>query len=155
MFEKVSACLRDFHVQVIDPMRDDAAIEVPVQPGHRELMRAEVGSTSVQDADTGNSTPDAPADDSATVSFFIGPAGGRGEESFDVTVCTPRWLTRELERVGRPIIGRHLLIVDRIDLRRDIEYLTATFQQFRAETWPELGAKLARIGGWEFEDYIE
>jgi Immunity protein 8 len=69
--------------------------------------------------------------------------------------CTPRWLTKELERLGRPIIGRHLFIVDRIDLPRDIEYLTATLQQFRAETWSELGAKLARIGNLEFEDYIE
>ena len=38
--------------------------------------------------------PEAPEDFALRVRVFAGPADGQGEESFDLTVCSPEWLLR-------------------------------------------------------------
>ena len=45
---------------------------------------------------------------------LVGPMGQPGEESFDITVCTPKWLAK---RYGPSdtVIGLHKLIVFRYD----------------------------------------
>ncbi|HTL41434.1 MAG TPA: Imm8 family immunity protein, partial [Pseudolysinimonas sp.] len=53
-----------------------------------------------------------PGNASQWIRILAGPADGPGEESFDVNVCTPEWLRREVEQTG-PMVGRHLLIVSR------------------------------------------
>jgi hypothetical protein len=91
-------------------------------------------------------------DASVWVRVLAGPSGGPGYESFDVNVCTPRWLEREIERTG-PFVGRHLLIVNRWDAPIVRARLTGLFQTASGENWAELAEKLARIGAWEIEDY--
>jgi hypothetical protein len=83
---------------------------------------------------------------------MAGPEGKQGEESFDVVVCTPRWLARRVRDEGA-IIGRHHLIVERWDAARVRRCLTDAAESQEAQTWPELAAKIGRIGKWEFEDY--
>ena len=41
--------------------------------------------------------------------IIAGPDNGEGEESFDVIVCTPRWLEKTHAR-SDVVIGRHHLI---------------------------------------------
>jgi hypothetical protein len=49
---------------------------------------------------------------------MVGPMDGEGEESFDITVCTPRWL---LEKYGTSdvLLGRSAwtVQVDRLQIR--------------------------------------
>lgn len=53
---------------------------------------------------------------------MIGPADGEGEESFDFDVCSPAWLSAELERY--PILsGRFLLIADDFHPKKIEEYV--------------------------------
>jgi hypothetical protein len=83
---------------------------------------------------------------------MFGPDGGEGEESFDVLVCTPTWLAREVERMGL-VDGRHHLIVHEFNLERIRSFLVAYASTCAGETWQEVAAKLSRLGKWEFEDY--
>ena len=58
------------------------------------------------------------------VQAMIGPAGMEGEESFDLMVCTPRWLAMHIG--SRHLFGRHYLFLPRYDyaaLRAAIENL--------------------------------
>jgi hypothetical protein len=44
------------------------------------------------------------------VQLFIGPADGPGEESFELTVCSPEWLAERC-RSGEPVNGlRHVIV---------------------------------------------
>ena len=83
---------------------------------------------------------------------FFGPSGGDGEESFDIIVCTPRWLAREVERTGI-MTGRHHLFVMEYSLGRIRAFLMRYAQACTGETWAEAASKLSRLGHWEFEDY--
>lgn len=57
---------------------------------------------------------------------FFGPSDGAGRESFDILVCTPKWLDRE--------IGEDA-------------------QRCSAADWEEAARRLGQLGRWEFEDY--
>jgi hypothetical protein len=96
-------------------------------------------------------SPD-PHDDACWLRMIIGPLGERGEESFDLLVCTPAWLARILPEQG-PQIGRHRLIVESLDMAKAQAFLRDRIQRLEAPTWPELAEKISRLGHWEFEDY--
>lgn len=96
-------------------------------------------------------SPD-PFDDSFWLRMLVGPQGGPGEESFDVLVCTPGWLARAVAEEG-PQVGRHRLVVEKLDLPAAETFLRRQIERLEAATWDELAAKVARLGYWEFEDY--
>jgi Immunity protein 8 len=115
-------------------------------------VRAVVRRFHSPDADLDRYLPDDPEDVGLLVQMMVGPAGKPGEESFDVVVCTPRWLDRRV-REGGPLIGRHHLFIERWDAARVRLNLTRAVESEEAPTWPELAIKIGRIGKWEFEDY--
>lgn len=83
---------------------------------------------------------------------MFGPDGTEGEESFDILVCTPAWLAREVER-REMVHGRHYLIVRKFDLEQIRSFLISYANKCTAKTWAEAAIKLSRLGKWEFEDY--
>lgn len=86
------------------------------------------------------------------IQAMVGPRGGEGEESFDVNVCTPAWLEKEIAKEGF-VVGRHYLIVSTYN-PAFIEKLIRKFvERWSGESWSEVAQKVARIGYWEFEDY--
>lgn len=103
--------------------------------------------------------PSTLSDDAAEFSLLarmiVGPPDSPGEESFDVTVCTPEWLARACTRVGGIYNARHHLIVnfEEFDQVRLRAWLSARVQEVEAEDWSEVGQRLGRLGYWEFEDY--
>lgn len=115
-------------------------------------MRAHVREVYSPDIDVERYTPLNPHDDGQWVRFIIGPDNAPGEESFDVLVCTPAWLSDVISTDG-PQIGRHHLIVDPMDLNEAITFLRRRFESLTAADWDGLAEKLSRIGHWEFEDY--
>jgi hypothetical protein len=84
--------------------------------------------------------------------LLVGPSSGEGEESFDVSVCTPSWLDAECERTGF-VLGRHYLIVRSYDFEFIRRTLIKSVERYRGATWQEVADKVSRIGYWEFEDY--
>lgn len=114
-------------------------------------MRAVVHRFHSPDADLESFVPQDPKDVGLLVQIMAGPQGKEGAESFDVVVCTPRWLARRVQE--GPVIGRHHLIIERWDDTVVRRYLTDVVESQEAPTWSELAVKIGRIGKWEFEDY--
>ena len=83
---------------------------------------------------------------------MFGPEGSEGEESFDILVCTPRWLAAEVERKSL-VDGRHHLVVSKFDLAQIRSFLVGYAKNCAGKTWAEAATKLSRLGKWEFEDY--
>lgn len=115
-------------------------------------MRATVRSISSPDVDVRDYVPVDAHDDGVLLRVAAGPDNGPGEETFDVLVCTPLWLQGRVRRDG-PQVGRHLLIVDPMDVGAAVDFLRERFEATDGESWSEIGEKLARLGRWEFEDY--
>lgn len=86
--------------------------------------------------------------------LMVSPENGEGEESFDVTLCTPRWLLQN-HRESDIVFGLHHLIVFEYNYRAIFSRLKRTVEGVEADTWAEVAAKLSRIGRWEFENYRE
>ena len=89
---------------------------------------------------------------SVGIRLLIGPSGGRGEESFDVTVCDIEWVAQRVQTEGL-VDGRHTLVVDGFHWQSVLSFLQRRVASLEADTWPELATKLSRLGYWEFEDY--
>lgn len=85
---------------------------------------------------------------------YAGPADGPGEESFDVTVCSPEWLAVRCREEGFTD-ARHHLVVDmkQFDQRALRSWLEKRVRAVSGDSWAEAGEKLSRLGFWEFEDY--
>ena len=56
--------------------------------------------------------PGDPSEFALRVRMIVGPPGSPGEESFDVTVCSPEWLAKTCREVGGIYNARHHLVVD-------------------------------------------
>jgi len=86
------------------------------------------------------------------VRAMVGPEGTDGEESFDISVCTPSWLDDECRRNGF-VVGRHQLVVERFDAAYIKKVIIDLVEACEGETWQGVAERLSRIGFWEFEDY--
>jgi hypothetical protein len=119
------------------------------------MVRAEVKRLHSPDVhDLSTFAPEDPDNFGILVQVMAGPAGEQGEESFDVVVCTPSWLSDQLGPADIRM-GRHYLLVKQYDyvrLRRFVERFAA---QCSGATWQEAALDLGRLGKWEFEGYGE
>lgn len=113
-------------------------------------MRAEVKYFEWPDLERGGTS--ASEQKSTLLVFAAGPLNGPGEETFQATVCTPDAITDMIQRDG-VVIGRHQLLVDSIDVTRVENTVRDRLRRIDGPTWPDLAAKIGRIGLWEFEDY--
>jgi len=85
------------------------------------------------------------------VQLLVGPSEAPGEESFDLVVCSPEWLRAQ----GRPIIGRHHLIVPNFNYDDLLSLVENYLERSTGSDWKEVACKVGRLGRWEFEDYDE
>ncbi len=93
------------------------------------------------------------ADFGFLLQLMVGPKDAEGEESFDLTVCTPGWLATRL--TDSPLPGRGYLFVREYSFRVLESYLRKQVERVEGSTWAEVASKLSRLGQWEFEDYAE
>jgi len=85
---------------------------------------------------------------------MVGPEDNEGEESFDIEVCTPRWL-EETYGIDKVVIGRHHLIVREYNYPRIVATIKEFLQNSSGENRNEVAEKVSRLGKWEFEVYKE
>ena len=97
--------------------------------------------------------PGDPAAFSLLARMIVGPPDGPGEESFDVTICTPEWLAQAAK--GGFYDARHHVVVnfDAFDKNALHRWLSQRVTSVQADTWHGIGERLGRLGYWEFEDY--
>ena len=74
-----------------------------------------------------------------------------GEESFDVIVCTPKWLSENYKN-DDIIIGLHYIIVFEYNYQQLYQKLLELIC-IEENSWNEIAQKLSYIGKWEFENY--
>ncbi len=118
-------------------------------------MRAELRSLFSIDGDRlEDLVPDFPDDFAISVRAIIGPAGSPGEESFDFTVCTAKWLVANPPEKGFAFLHSHLLVT-----HWDFDLVTRAVADLclrtEGEDWNEIGTSLSRSGYWEFDSYRE
>lgn len=89
---------------------------------------------------------------SVHVCVMVGQRDIEGEESFDLQVCSPKWLEKRLEKDGF-LFGRHYLFVPAFDGKKIKALLTKMIERHTSNTWTEAARKIGRLGLWEFEDY--
>ena len=83
---------------------------------------------------------------------MIGPRDGEGEESFEIVVCTPKWLT-EKYKAADVLLGLHKVIVFEYDYRRLRGFIEKFLMRCSGDNWNEVAGKVSLLGHWEFEGY--
>jgi hypothetical protein len=96
--------------------------------------------------------PDAQDDFCFLLQAMIGPAGEEGEESFDIEVCTPKWIEKR-HRVDEVVVGLHYLIVREYNYQRIVKAIEKFLQGCSGKDWSDVSNKVSRLGLWEFEGY--
>ncbi|MDQ2848153.1 MAG: immunity 8 family protein [Actinomycetota bacterium] len=96
--------------------------------------------------------PDRGVDQTINLVMVIGPQDGPGDETFQITVCTPEALTVLLDRDGI-VVGRHLLLVGGINKTKIEAFLQDRLRRLDGDNWGGLAEKISRLAYWEFEDY--
>jgi hypothetical protein len=84
------------------------------------------------------------------ITAMVGPLSKEGADSFDITVCTPKWLIKECE-VSGALLGLHKLIVPKYDYRHVRQFIEKFLMRCSGETWREVAGKVSLLGQWEFE----
>ncbi|MFM0010631.1 immunity 8 family protein [Paraburkholderia sediminicola] len=115
-------------------------------------MRAELKSVDSPDVDFETYWPEDENCFSFPITLRIGPEGGDASDLFQMTVCTPGWLSRQ--NAGKTaVLGQNLLIVFGYNWAMIHSYLENRINRLMADDWPALALKLSRFASWEFESY--
>jgi hypothetical protein len=122
--------------------------------GRKSQMKAEIKDIHSPDIPNPSTyKPANPDNFGFLIQLFIGPKDGDGSESFDIIICTPQWLSERYNKQDI-IMGRHHLIVFEYNYERIIQRINKYLQHCKGETWQQVAEKVARLGLWEFEDYV-
>jgi len=115
-------------------------------------MRAQIKAFHSPDADLKTFSPLDPRDFGLLLQLLIGPEDQEGSESFDIVLCSPRWVEKKCE-AEFTFPGLHTLIVREYDWGLIQRYLHRVVSRTVGVDWQELASKLSKLGRWEFEDY--
>ncbi|WP_063062111.1 Imm8 family immunity protein [Nocardia sienata] len=114
-------------------------------------MRAELKGMHSPDVDLAD--PDAvSAAGAVLVQLMIGPAGGAGEEAFDLVIRKSSEGEADAGRRGfRP--ADHALVLDRIEAAEVRRYVEDFLSDLERPAWDALARAIGRVARWEFAGY--
>lgn len=115
-------------------------------------MQAILKGLHSTDIDVDTYLPDQEDNFGFVLRAMVGPMGEEGEDSFDITVCTPKWL---MERYGTSevLLGLHKLIVFKYDHARLRRFIEKYLMRCSGDSWGEIAQKVSLLGQWEFEGF--
>ncbi|MCE0556155.1 MULTISPECIES: immunity 8 family protein [Motilimonas] len=116
-------------------------------------MKAILKSIHSPDVDFDKFWPDEADDFGFLLQAMIGPEEDDSFQSFDMQICTPKWLISNYSSEGL-VFGRHMIIVFDYDVDLIISKIEEYCGKCVGREWAELEEKIGRIGKSEFEDYI-
>lgn len=96
-----------------------------------------------------------PEDDSSfsfLLQFIVGIKGKEGGDTFNIEICTPKWLLQNFE-TSHMVFGRGKLLVFEYNIQRIFKRINEYCESCTGDTWEVIVNKVSRIGLWEFEDY--
>jgi hypothetical protein len=118
-------------------------------------MRAIIKSfQSIDIEDLYNFTPLNRDNFSFLLELMVGPDTEEGEESFNIQVCTPQWLSSNMKKEDI-LLGNYFLIVLEYNFERIFNKIRQLVEGCSGNNWNEIAEKVSRIGHWEFENYVE
>lgn len=118
-------------------------------------MKAEIKRLHSPDIyDLSSYKPNRENDFGFLLQVIVGIKGIDSEESFDMIVCTPLWLTKQYSK-DDIVFGVDHLIVFEYNYIRIKNKLVEYINSLEEENWEALASKIDRIGKWEFRDYQE
>lgn len=117
-------------------------------------MKAEISRFHSPDVDDlSDFDPPDPAEVGFLLQVLAGPVGTGGEESFDVQVCTPTWLTKRYGP-GAVVPGRHMVLIAEFDWLAIEQHVRGIVKAVSGDDWREVALELdRRLGRWEFAEY--
>lgn len=116
-------------------------------------MKAVVRRFISPDVDLGSFRPDDPENFSFLLEAIVGPSDGEGDELLQFNVCTLASLTSTVSS-ERVLLGRSLVIVGTSKVSEILDAVRSAIERVEAESWAKVAARLARLGYYEFEDYV-
>ena len=116
------------------------------------MQAALKGLHSPDIADVKTYLPDDEENFGFVLQAMVGPMDAEGEESFDIVVCTPKWLMENYEP-SDILLGLHKLIVFKYDYRRLSQFIEKYLMHCTGDSWEEIARKVSLLGQWEFENY--
>ena len=116
-------------------------------------MKAEIKRLHSPDVfDLSSFSPDDPQNFGFLLQVIVGIKGIESEESFDMIVCTPKWLESKFG-ISDVLFGEHYLIVFQYSYENIRSKIASYIEGLKEENWDQLATKIDRIGKWEFRDY--
>jgi hypothetical protein len=115
-------------------------------------IRAELKSLICSDFDMRVYVPETPDTFAFWVEMEIGPLGQEGSDLFQVLVCTPRWLEKEVHKWGSQW-SRGKLVVNSYSFDELKNFLSRTIGSIEGRDWAEVSSKIRLLAEWEFEGY--
>jgi len=116
-------------------------------------VRAVVRHFISPDVDLENFYPDDPENFSFLLEAIVGPDDGEGDELLQLNVCTLASLRSTVES-DRILFGRSLVIVGTSRISEILDAVRSAIERVEADSWAKAAARLARLGHYEFEDYV-
>jgi hypothetical protein len=107
-------------------------------------------STDIADVET--HLPDEEDNFGFVLRAMVGPLDGEGAESFDIVVCTPKWLLQKYAS-SEVLFGLHKLILFNYDYLRLRQFIEKFLLRCSGDTWKAIAQKVSLLGQWEFEGY--
>ena len=115
-------------------------------------MKAEIKYLHSPDIlDLKNYIPEMEDNFSFLLQIMVGIKGKPGEESFDIIICTPKWLSENFKNDDM-VVGLHYMIVFEYSYQNLYQKLSE-LMCIEGNNWEEIAHKLSYIGKWEFENY--
>lgn len=99
-----------------------------------------------------NFWPEDPECFGSWIRAMIGPDTEEGAESFDMQICTPKWLQDETAK-NNILLGKGMIIINEYDYDQIMIFLKKQIAECHADDWPTIAQKLSRFSFWEYEDY--
>ncbi len=81
--------------------------------------------------------------------ILVGIEGEQGEESFEIFICTPKWIEQNYSK-ETIILGLHTIIVQEYDYKKIIDAIEELFC-ISGVTWDDISRDLSYFGLYEFD----